>query len=840
MDEHWDEWLPTFERAAEWNNWSDSECLLQLAGHLKGKARQEFSLLMPGEKSTFTMAKSALRSRLEMGSKTLAAQDFRHATQGTQEAVSDYVLRLEKTFRRAYGRDHMAEDTRNALPYAQLQEGLKYVFMKAPAVSGAQGYQELCIAARNEERRLNELNKRQQYLRESAPETDTSRQHRRRGRSGHNRTHGVRNPATLPQGRAEGGSGPTRETAVNRSTTNQKRCYICNSPNHLANQCRSSRTESTGRTPSTGNPPRNPTQPATRQVVAQNGAEDIPTNPLDLLLSDPEDDTVCQIRITDQGSGTRSARVEIHGVPARGIVDTAADITIMGGQLFKEVASVARLRKKDFKPADKTPQTYSRQPFSLDGRMDLDITFGDKTMQTPVYIKMDAPDQLLLSEGVCRQLGIVTYHQDVSATQKDRHTDKEKEGVRAVTQVNMVRTIYLLPHQSMAVPVKIKSSDGNEGPLLVESDGDLEKATGLRVEDTLVQPTIEGLAHVIISNMTGCSSYVSAGMVIGEAAGVEIVEDNKPRSHNSASKGAQTSEEQADESLVIRNIKSVDDRKEELRKLIGKPKLLDKKQTQDLLNFITDHHTAFCLDIQERGETNLVEMEIHTGDEAPRKVAARRMPFAVRQEVAKQLCNMQEGGVIEPSDSPWSSPVVMVRKKDGSLRFCVDYRELNRVTWKDTFPLPRVDDLLDQVGQSRYFTTLDLASGYWQIRVAPSSREKTAFVTPHGLFQFRVMPFGLTNAPAIFQRLMQKVLKGLNPEDGNHFVSVYIDDILVYSRTLEEHLEHLKLVMQRIERAGLKLKPNKCCFVKEEVEYLGHILTPNGLKTNPRLRSRSS
>ena len=111
---------------------------------------------------------------------------------------------------------------------------------------------------------------------------------------------------------------------------------------------------------------------------------------------------------------------------------------------------------------------------------------------------------------------------------------------------------------------------------------------------------------------------------------------------------------------------------------------------------------------------------------------------------------MQESGVIEPSNSPWSSPVVLVRKKDGSLRFCVDYRELNKVTQKDTYPLPRVDDLLDQVGHSKYFTTLDFASGYWQILVAPNSREKTAFVTPHGLFQSRVMAFGLTNAPAVF------------------------------------------------------------------------------------------
>ena len=146
-----------------------------------------------------------------------------------------------------------------------------------------------------------------------------------------------------------------------------------------------------------------------------------------------------------------------------------------------------------------------------------------------------------------------------------------------------------------------------------------------------------------------------------------------------------------------------------------------------------------------------------------------------------------------------------------------------------------MDDLLDQVGQSKYYTTLDLDSGYWLIRVAPSSQEKTAFVTLHGSFQFRVMPFGLTNAPAVFQRLMQKVLMGLNPVDGSHFVSVYIDDVLIYSRTLKEHLEHLKTVIQRIEGAGLKLKTSKCCFVREEVEYLGHILTPDGLKTNPRI-----
>ena len=252
----------------------------------------------------------------------------------------------------------MAEETRNALLYAQLQEGLKYVLMKAPAVSGAQGYQELCVAARNEEHHLNELSRRQQYLRESAPEPGTDGQCRR---------HELRPPVsgnstTEPQHKL--GVNSPREAAGSCGATNQKRCYICNSPNHLANKCRASRTESIGRSS------RSPMQPATRQVIAQDSttegdAEDI----FNILLSDSEDDTVWQIKIADQGSEARSIRLEIQGVPARGIIDTAADITIMGGKLFKEVASVARLRKRDFRPAEKIPHTYNSTTDNLSASM---------------------------------------------------------------------------------------------------------------------------------------------------------------------------------------------------------------------------------------------------------------------------------------------------------------------------------------------------------------------------------------------------------------------------------------------------------------------------------------
>ena len=178
---------------------------------------------------------------------------------------------------------------------------------------------------------------------------------------------------------------------------------------------------------------------------------------------------------------------------------------------------------------------------------------------------------------------------------------------------------------------------------------------------------------------------------------------------------------------------------------------MNEQQAAEFETFLTQHHDIFSLEDGERWETSLTEMTIVTGDSHPQRIPARRMPLAVRREVAKQLRDMQKAGVIQPSVSPWSSPVVMVKKKDGTQRFCVDYRALNSVTRGDTFPLPRIDDLLDQMGNSRFFSTLDLASGYWQIRLSQSSREKTAFSVPQGLFEFQVMPFGLTNAQRCFK-----------------------------------------------------------------------------------------
>ena len=157
-------------------------------------------------------------------------------------------------------------------------------------------------------------------------------------------------------------------------------------------------------------------------------------------------------------------------------------------------------------------------------------------------------------------------------------------------------------------------------------------------------------------------------------------------------------------------------------------------------------------------------------------------------------------GVICPSYSPWASPVVLVQK-DGSLRFCIDYRRLNAITKLDVFPLPRIDDSLDLFAKSKYFTTLNLAMGYWQVQMEPASQEKTAFVTLDGHYEFKVMPFGLTNAPATFQRLIG-VLHGL----VGRCCLVYIDDIIVMGKTFAEHVQNLRMVLERLKQGNLKLK----------------------------------
>ena len=189
---------------------------------------------------------------------------------------------------------------------------------------------------------------------------------------------------------------------------------------------------------------------------------------------------------------------------------------------------------------------------------------------------------------------------------------------------------------------------------------------------------------------------------------------------------------------------------------------------------------------------------------------------------------MENDGVIEQSTSEWAFPIVLVKKKDGTMRMCVDYRRLNEHSRTDAYSMPRVDDLIDRLGKSKYITTLDLARGYWQVPMAEESQPLTAFVTPFGLYQFRVMPFGLNGAPATFQRLMDQVIRGLH-----EFSAAYLDDLITFSSTWKDHLQHVQAIFNRLREAGLTAKPKKCQIAMPYCSYLGHIV--GGGEVKPEL-----
>ena len=257
---------------------------------------------------------------------------------------------------------------------------------------------------------------------------------------------------------------------------------------------------------------------------------------------------------------------------------------------------------------------------------------------------------------------------------------------------------------------------------------------------------------------------------------------------------------------------------------------LSVTEKQQLSELLMKYEDIFIKPDGILGQTDLVEHDIETGDSKPIKIPPRRIPIFKRNQVDEELEKMISQVIVEPSDSPWSAPICLVKKKDGNCRFSIDFRRLNFVTIKDAYLLPRIDDTLDALSGSLWFNTLDLASGYWQIKFSDRSKKKSAFVTPHrGLFHFKVMPFGLTNAPATFQILIAKALFGLTPEK----CLCYLDDIIIIGRTFEEALENLQLVFQRLREANLKLKPKKCFLFQPKVTYLVHFVSESGISCDP-------
>ncbi|GJU80539.1 putative reverse transcriptase domain-containing protein [Tanacetum coccineum] len=255
----------------------------------------------------------------------------------------------------------------------------------------------------------------------------------------------------------------------------------------------------------------------------------------------------------------------------------------------------------------------------------------------------------------------------------------------------------------------------------------------------------------------------------------------------------------------------------------------DEKRLKDM-PIVREFPKVFPEDLPGLPSVHQVEFQI---DLIPGATPVARAPYRLApseiQELSDQLQELADRDFIRPSTSLWGAPILFVIKKDGSFRMCINYQELNKLTVKNRYPLPRIDDLFDQLQGSSVYSKIDLRSGYHQLRVRDEDIPKTAFRTRYGHYEFQVMPFGLTNAPAVFMNLMNRVCKPYLDK----FVIVFIDDILIYSRNKEEHVNHLRIILELLKKEKLYAKFSKCDFWIRIVQFLGHLIDSQGLHVDP-------
>jgi len=403
-----------------------------------------------------------------------------------------------------------------------------------------------------------------------------------------------------------------------------------------------------------------------------------------------------------------------------------------------------------------------------------------------------------------------------------------------VQRVVTYKACYVAGRTAQLVPGTLKKRDKTTGPLqgIVQPAQSLDQL-GLLGELSAHSPYERNKTRVFLVNESPEPVIIPKGTVIGTFHPIE----NGMPSCGTLSVAATTSfdiESQApvaDSTFDTPLARSPAEVRAELEPLFDLSHISDRSHKEQLLDLLVKYEDIFSRNQEDMGMTSKATHQIDTGDAPPVRLPPRRVSPQAKETIGQELDKLTRLGFIEESISPWGAPVVLVNKKDGTKRMCVDYRGLNNVTKKSSWPLPRIDDTLDALSGSQLFSTLDLRAAYMQVPLEEAAREKTAFTTPFGLFQYKRLPFGLCSAPSTFARLMENVLRGLQP----HVCMAYLDDNIVHSDdAIANHLANLEAVFQRYREANLKLNPEKCMFLVTEVEFLGHVISGTGVRTDPK------
>ena len=508
--------------------------------------------------------------------------------------------------------------------------------------------------------------------------------------------------------------------------------------------------------------------------------------------------------------------VSVNGHTLPFLVDTGSGATIMARRLWQTVAPTAKLQ-----PA--TPLLgVTATRLDVAGVSNLPLCVGGKSMVHSVYVAATLhppciPGRDFLTHHNCvlhlpsRTLSL--YGSTVPLS--DQFVCGVSASSSAPLRVAALHTTVLQPYQEVVVPCSIPLHESVLG--VVECSERFTNRTTLHAARVLA--TVKnGVVPVRLANFGPSPVTVYASTTVGSFSICELsdVHECLPQSVHS---------DTGDLSASL----SPDDQDYDTMFQLSFNSSLSDDQRKAVCQLLSKHHSVFALDPSGFGRTDVIQHAIPTGSARSIRQSHRRVSPHLADTVRQELHRMVSADVIRPSASAWASPVVLVKKKDGGVRFCIDYRKVNAVTVKDAFPIPRIDDTLDRLVGAEYFSALDLMRGYWQVEVEEQDRNKTAFTTPFGLYEFNVVPFGLCNAPATFQRLMQMVLAGLQWD----ICLAYLDDIIIFSSTFRQHLDRLDQVLQRLANAGLTLKPSKCHLLRKSVNYLGHVISSTGIAIDP-------
>ena len=754
-----DRWLARVEKHSELMHWSERTKLLQFELHLSGRAECMYELLSPVVKSTFEKASQALRERLyPVENEALVSAKLMRRKQLSHESVDEFAQDLEKLFERSYGRRRgMDESSKALLKRDVFVQGLLLKWQKKvlPSASTFSDALHQARAAEQQERQLSKMHPPQRIGSKSRPSSED-------------------NPQSTPPAKLVKGDKPP-----SRPRREPAKCFECSSTAHKWRDCPLLKpTETPGKVKTA----------STKAITTSSGATESLDEKCQRLQQEWTDAEFTRLYkgydasvVVDQVVGAVGplcyATVEIAGQTVDAMVDTGSSATILSFELFKRIGKNAKIPTSALSKPDVILRDYNKRPVLVGAKVDLTFRVKERSVTAPVYIKSSGSNEAetcLLGTNVIFALGLMQPAEEVC---------KKNDGHPTSGTVSLVRGKRIPARMGSYLDGHVEGQFKEDTLLLFEPSQCLSDEVGLEFEDCIIKVSSEGHIQVPILNRSNEALNFPGGVSIGSVKVLHACEMSvtTPIEESSTETGPSVA--------MVRTTSSSSRRQEWLASTLKMSQALTSEESKLLQDCVLQHHEVFAIEDNERGEVVDIEHRIDTSDSPPIRQIPRRVPFAVRGEMSRMVREMLRDDVIKELASPWASPVVLVREKDGSLRFCVDYRQLNAVTHKDTFPLPRIDDLLDQMQGKKVFSTIDAKRGYWQIKVHEASREKTAFVTFDGLYEFKVMPFGLCNAPSTFQRLMQKILCGFSS-----FCSVYIDDILVFSESIEEHITHLSRV----------------------------------------------